>query len=255
MNTNYQRTPFIGGNWKMNGTRAELIQLTTAIKLGVKNLSAEIAVFPSFVYLSDISAALAHSNITLGAQNQCEHEQGAYTGEISAHMLKEMGCTYVLLGHSERRHLYRETDTQITQKFGLALKNGVRPILCVGETLSERESNITNEVILRQVNTVLAHVGIEAFSQAIVAYEPVWAIGTGKTATPAHIQEIHGLLREHFTKQNAKIAAELRLIYGGSVKASNAAEIFAQPDVDGGLIGGASLQAQEFITICQEANR
>jgi triosephosphate isomerase len=252
---NKNRTPFVGGNWKMNGTRTELSQLITEIQAGAQHFSAtQIAVFPSFVYLSEIASALHHSQIKLGAQNQCEYEQGAYTGEVSPIMLKEMGCSYVLLGHSERRHIYHETDQQIAEKFALATKHGLSPVLCVGETLAERETGKTQEVILMQLNVVLNQVGVEAFHQAIVAYEPVWAIGTGKTATPAQAQEIHAFLREHFAKESAKIAAGLRIIYGGSVKAGNAAEIFAQPDIDGGLIGGASLQAKEFMAICQAAN-
>lgn len=254
------RTPFIGGNWKMNGSLAELSQLTSNISASLNDFNApgvmpDVAVFPSFVYLPHIASLLSESFIKLGAQNHADQEKGAFTGEISPAMLKEIGCEYALLGHSERRHIYHETSAQIAQKFVLSQQHNLKPILCVGETLEERESDRTAEVVLKQLQVVIDEAGIESFQQAVLAYEPVWAIGTGKTASPEQAQEVHQLLREHFAKQDAKIAAGLRIIYGGSVKPGNAAEIFAKPDVDGGLIGGASLVAEDFVKICQSMNQ
>lgn len=247
------RKKFIGGNWKMNGDTESVSQLTEALQAGLATVArdVDIAVFPPFVYLSSVIEQFTASDIKVGGQNHCEQTAGAFTGEIAANMLKDIGCQYVVLGHSERRHIYSETDEQIAEKFVLAQAHGLIPVLCVGETLAEREAGETEKVVLRQLDAVISKAGMSKFDQAVLAYEPVWAIGTGKTASPEQAQEVHHILREHFAKQDANIAATLRIIYGGSVKAANAEAIFAQPDVDGGLIGGASLKPDEFIAICE----
>ena len=188
-----------------------------------------------------------------GAQNVSQHEKGAFTGEVSVSMLRDMGCAIVLVGHSERRAIYGEDDATVAVKFVAAQQGGLKPVLCVGETLAEREKNITNEVVQRQLMAVVDKAGLDAFRNCVVAYEPVWAIGTGKTATPQQAQEVHAFIRGLFAKQNSDLAANLTVLYGGSVKASNAAELFSMPDIDGGLIGGASLDINEFVSICKAA--
>lgn len=245
------RRPFVAGNWKMHGSRAENAELIEALLLGVPGqTTAEIAVCPPFPYLWEVGRLLKASNVSLGAQTVCAEALGAFTGEVSASMLKDIGCRYVIVGHSERRGIYKEDDALIARKF-LALRGqGMTPILCVGETLEERERGSTNDVVARQLIAVLDLAGVAEFGEAVVAYEPVWAIGTGKNATPEQAQEVHAHIRSVVDARDAKIAARLRILYGGSVKASNAREIFAMPDVDGGLIGGASLKADEFLKIC-----
>jgi len=188
-----------------------------------------------------------------GAQNVSQHEKGAFTGEVSTPMLRDMGCAIVLVGHSERRAIYGEDDATVAAKFVAAQQGGLKPVLCVGETLDEREKNITNEVVQRQLMAVVDKAGLDAFRNCVVAYEPVWAIGTGKTATPQQAQDVHAFIRGLFAKQNGEIAENLTVLYGGSVKASNAAELFSMPDIDGGLIGGASLDSNEFVSICKAA--
>ncbi|OGT07241.1 MAG: triose-phosphate isomerase [Gammaproteobacteria bacterium GWF2_41_13] len=246
------RRKFIAGNWKMYGTQKEVESLLKALKVGLAHfLDTDVAVFPSFVHLQQARDLLQDSPIGFGAQNLNAHDTGAYTGEISGLMLKDLGCHYVLVGHSERRQLFGETDAIIAEKFAAALKHQLTPVLCVGETQAERENNQTESVVLAQLQAVLDKVGIDAFSKAIIAYEPVWAIGTGLTATPAQAQAVHAFIRARLAEHNAPLAQALRIVYGGSVKGSNAAEIFSQPDVDGGLVGGASLKAEEFVTICR----
>ncbi len=248
------RTPLVAGNWKMNGTRASVAALTQGVAAGVAGLEGvEVLVCPPYVYLAEVAAAIGTAPVRLGAQDLYTAAGGAYTGEISAAMLVDSGCAYVIVGHSERRALLGETDGTIARKFMAAQENNLIPILCVGETLDERQADSTLAVIGSQFNAVADAVGIEAFSQAVVAYEPVWAIGTGETASPEQAQEVHAALRAMAAKRSAKIAADLRLLYGGSVKAGNAAELFAMPDIDGGLIGGASLDADEFLAICRAA--
>jgi triosephosphate isomerase len=245
------RRPFVAGNWKMHGSRAENAELIEALLLGMPGqTTAEIAVCPPSPYLWEVGRLLKASNIALGAQTVCAEPIGAFTGEVSAAMLKDVGCRYVIVGHSERRAIYKEDDALIARKFLAVQGQGMTPILCVGETLDERERGATNAVVSRQLNAVLDLAGVAAFAEAIVAYEPVWAIGTGKNATPAQAQEVHAHIRSVVEARDAKIAARLRILYGGSVKASNAREIFAMSDVDGGLIGGASLKADEFLKIC-----
>ena len=248
------RRPFVAGNWKMHGSRAENAELIEALLLGVPGQpTAEIAVCPPFVHLWEVGRQLKASNVSLGAQSVCAEPVGAFTGEISSAMLKDVGCRYVIVGHSERRALYKEDDALVARKFLAVHGQGLGPILCVGETLEERERGATTQVVSRQLNAVLELAGLAAFDSAVLAYEPVWAIGTGKNATPEQAQEVHAHIRSVVAARDAKIAARLRILYGGSVKASNAREIFAMPDVDGGLVGGASLKADEFLKICAAA--
>jgi triosephosphate isomerase len=248
------RRKIVAGNWKMHGSRAENTQLVESIISGFAgDEGAECVICPPFVYLHEISRLLRDSAVKLGAQNVCAESQGAFTGEVSATMLKDVGCRYVLVGHSERRALYGEDDGLVARKFAAAQTRGLIPILCVGEQLAEREAGRTHEVIARQLDAVMAVSDVAALGRAVVAYEPVWGIGTGRTATPEQAQDVHAFVRERIAARDAKIAADLSLLYGGSVKASNANELFAMPDVDGGLIGGASLKAEEFLAICAAA--
>jgi len=248
------RKYFVAGNWKMNGTKEEVSSLLSGVKQKVAAFSKiNIAVFPSFVFLDQVSNELKGSNVDFGAQNLCEYEKGAYTGEVSGFMLKDFECDYVLIGHSERRHVFGESNEVTATKFMLAQANGLIPVLCVGETQQEREANQTDKVVFEQIEAIIAKAGIDALKNSIIAYEPVWAIGTGLTATPEQAQEVHAYIREMITKQDADLAENLIIVYGGSVKGSNAAEIFAKPDVDGGLIGGASLKPDDFATICEAA--
>jgi triosephosphate isomerase len=248
------RTPLVAGNWKMNGTPASVAALTQGIVDGASGIEgAEVLVCPPFVYLSQVRELVENTSVALGAQDLYLEKGGAYTGEISGTMLKDVGCTYVIVGHSERRALMGESNDIVARKFAAAQAEGLIPILCVGETLGERQADSTLNVISSQFAAVADAVGIEAFAQAVVAYEPVWAIGTGETATPEQAQEVHAALRALAAKRSAKIAADLRLLYGGSVKSGNAADIFSMSDIDGGLIGGASLEASEFLAICAAA--
>jgi triosephosphate isomerase len=248
------RRPFIAGNWKMHGSRAENAELIEGLLLGLPaQVSVDVVVCPPFVYLWEAARLLKSSSIALGAQSTCAEAVGAFTGEVSAGMLKDVGCRYVIVGHSERRALYKEDDALVARKFLATQAQGLTPILCVGETLEERERGRMKQVVSRQVAAVLDLAGVEAMSRAVIAYEPVWAIGTGKNATPQQAQEVHAQIRAEVAQRDAKIAAAVRVLYGGSVKAANAREIFSMPDVDGGLIGGASLQADEFLKICAAA--
>ena len=246
------RRPLIAGNWKMNGTKAEAAQLLNGIKAGVAGMQrVDVAVCPPFPYLYLAEQLLADSAIAWGSQDVSEHAGGAFTGQISAAMLKDFGCRYAIVGHSERRQFNGESDALVASKYAQAVASGVVPVLCVGETLEERESGKTEEVVARHIDAVLSGSGVEAFGAGIVAYEPVWAIGTGVTAMPEQAQEVHAFVRERIAARDKNIAEGLRLLYGGSMKPGNAAELIAQPDIDGGLIGGASLKAADFIAICQ----
>lgn len=246
------RRPLVAGNWKMHGSRAESARLLEALVEACDRIGSEVLVCPPLVYLADAGRSLKNSPIALGAQDVCaEVGHGAFTGEVSGAMLKDVGCTYTLVGHSERRVLYGENDHLVARKFVAAQMAGLTPVLCIGETLAERESGLTEAVVTRQLSAVLDVAGISAFAQAVVAYEPVWAIGTGQTATAGQAQAVHRVIRDRLALQDATIAGSIRLLYGGSVKAANAAELFAQPDIDGGLVGGASLHADEFVKICQ----
>jgi triosephosphate isomerase (TIM) len=237
------RIRLVAGNWKMHGSRESNRALLDAILKGLPKGSAQCAVCPPFPYLGEVAERLRGSPLAWGAQNVSEHAQGAYTGEVSAAMLVEFGCRYVIVGHSERRQLYGEGDAQVAAKFAAARKAGLTPILCVGETLAEREAGRTEEVVARQLAAV-------AFGGGVLAYEPVWAIGTGRNATPEQAQAVHAFLRQRLSEE---MRPDTTILYGGSVKAQNAAAIFAMPDVDGGLIGGASLVAEEFLAILRVA--
>jgi triosephosphate isomerase len=244
------RRPIVAGNWKMHGSRSETARLIEDLLVGCpESPEAACVICPPFVYLYEAWRLLRDSAFSLGAQDVCADTHGAFTGEISAAMLKDVGCEYVIVGHSERRLLYRENDQLVARKFATAHARGLVPILCVGEQLADREAARTREVIARQLDAVLELSGAGALAGGVIAYEPVWAIGTGRNATPDQAQEVHAFIRARIGERDAKIAAATRILYGGSVKAGNAAELFAMPDVDGGLIGGASLKADEFLAI------
>jgi triosephosphate isomerase len=240
----------IVGNWKMHGSHPANAELLAAIVAGRPYL-ADVAVCVPFPYLSETAVAMSATDIRWGAQDCSAHEQGAYTGEVSAGMLQEFGCRYVIVGHSERRQYHAESDQLVADKAKAALARGVTPIVCVGETLAQREADETAEVVKRQLSAVI-HTLAHCAGEMVVAYEPVWAIGTGKTASPEQAQAVHALLRAQLAAATPR-AAEMKLLYGGSVKADNAAQLFAQPDIDGGLVGGASLKAADFVAICRAA--
>jgi triosephosphate isomerase len=245
----------VAGNWKMHGSRSVNEALLSELEQRLKpDWPIDIVVFPPFVYLSEAARRLREGQIRLGAQDVCAESNGAYTGQVSATMLKDVGCEFVIVGHSERRRLYHEDDALVARKFAAVLRAGLTPVLCVGETLEEHEAHRTDEVVARQLEAVSAMNGVASFAQAIVAYEPVWAIGTGRTATPQQAQGVHAHLRSRIAAQDANIGGQLRILYGGSVKGGNAAELFSMPDVDGGLVGGASLSADEFQQICAAAS-
>jgi triosephosphate isomerase len=248
----------VAGNWKMHGSLAANQRLLESVRTGAASASGvEIAVCVPFPYLHQAAAVLGGPDgqgaVAWGAQNLSEHDTGAYTGEVSGAMLRELGCRYVIVGHSERRRLFGERDGQIAAKFGAAQRVGLVPILCVGETLEEREQGATEEVVGRQLAAVMSAAGVGALTDAVIAYEPVWAIGTGRTASPEQAQGVHAFIRGRVAGADAGIAAKLTLLYGGSVKADNAGALFAMPDIDGGLIGGASLVAEDFLAIGRAA--
>lgn len=246
------RRKLVAGNWKLHGSRAMAAELLGAVGAGVP-AEVDVLVLPPFPFLAELIAAHAPDGIGFGAQDVSEQAHGAYTGDVSAAMLREVGCTHVLVGHSERRQGRGETDAVVARKFVAAQAAGLVPVLCVGELLEHRDAGDTEAVVGAQIDAVVALAGVAAFAQAIVAYEPVWAIGTGRTATPAQAQEVHAFLRGKIAAHDATIASSLRILYGGSVKAANAGELFAGSDIDGGLIGGASLVAAEFLAICEAA--
>lgn len=245
------RGKLVAGNWKLNGSLEKNSALLNALLEGRQAAwKAEIAVCSPYPYLSQLKELLQGGPIAWGAQSVSEYAQGAYTGEVSAAMLAEFGCRYAIVGHSERRALFGESDEIVAKKFVAAQGAGLMPILCVGETLSERESGNTEAVVARQLDAVVNATGAAAFARAVIAYEPVWAIGTGKTASADQAQAVHAFIRARLAQSDANVAAGVRILYGGSVKAANAAQLFAMADIDGGLIGGASLEAQEFLAIC-----
>ena len=246
------RTPLVAGNWKMNGSLAVNRELLQALR-GAGRSKAAMAVCVPFPYLAQVQAELAGSDIAWGSQDISQHQQGAFTGEVSGGMIKEFGCRYAIVGHSERRTLHGETDEVVAAKYAAALKSGLTPILCVGETLAEREANVTADVVVRQLDAVLALSGVASLAQAVIAYEPVWAIGTGRTASPEQAQEVHALIRARVAREDATVAAGVQILYGGSMKPANAKELLGQPDIDGGLIGGASLVAADFLAIAAAA--
>jgi triosephosphate isomerase len=243
------------GNWKMHGSLPENQAILGQVAAAAGSLKRAIAaVCVPFPYLAQTQSALAGSKAAWGAQNVSQHPKGAFTGEVSAAMLREFGCRYVIVGHSERRHLFGENDNTVALKAKATLAGNMVPIICVGETLAERERGVTEEVVGRQLDVVAEHLGAEGLKAAVLAYEPVWAIGTGKTATPDQAQAVHAYLRGLLGARDKGIAAAVPILYGGSVKAANAAELFGMQDVDGGLIGGAALVAEEFLSICRAAD-
>lgn len=248
------RRKLVAGNWKMNGSLDSIKSLIAGLKNGIGSIqSADVAVCPPVIYLPKVTALVDGTSITVGAQNICDQDGGAYTGEISGAMLNEYGCKYAIVGHSERRALYGETDELVAARYAAARRAGIIPILCVGELLEERENGTTEAVIGRQLDAVLALEGIGSFADAVIAYEPVWAIGTGKTASPQQAQDVHAFIRAKLARLDAGIAEKVVIQYGGSVKGSNAKELFGMPDIDGGLIGGAALDAEDFLKICEAA--
>lgn len=251
---NPYRTPLVAGNWKLNGSLAANAALLADIVKGAPSFGrAQAAVCVPFPYLAQVQASLAATPIAWGAQNVSEQASGAFTGEVSCAMLQEFGCRYVIVGHSERRAIYGEGDGLVAAKARAAIAAGLCPIVCVGETLAEREAGVTADVVRRQLAAVIDAVGAQGIAKSVIAYEPVWAIGTGKTATPDQAQDVHALIRAQVAAADAGVAQSVQILYGGSVKAGNARELFAQADIDGGLIGGASLVAADFLAICTAA--
>ena len=248
------RRKLVAGNWKMHGCLAANRDLVAGLRAGLGDFSsADVAVCVPAPYLAQVSELVRGSAIALGAQNASEHKGGAFTGEHAVSMLKELGCTFVIVGHSERRALYGETSAQVVAKAMTVLDAGLTPVFCMGESLAEREADATEAVIAAQLDAVIAGAGIEAVGKCVLAYEPVWAIGTGKTATPAQAQAVHAFIRNRIAAKGAGVAGSVKILYGGSVKAANAQALFACADIDGGLVGGASLQAAEFAAICKAA--
>ena len=248
------RRPLVAGNWKMNGSRESVSALLDGLLDGAAGIErAEMAVCPPAVFIAEAAARLEGGPIALGAQDLSEHAAGAYTGEVAGPMLAEYGCRFAIVGHSERRAYHGEDDALVASKLSAAQTAGLIPIACVGESLEERESGTTEAVIARQIDALLDGPGVAALAEAVIAYEPVWAIGTGLTATPEQAQAVHAFIRGRVAARDATVAAGLRILYGGSVKGGNAPELFAMDDIDGGLIGGAALDVNEFLTICRAA--
>jgi len=247
------RRMLVAGNWKMHGSRHSAREWVGRVK-ATSSQTCDRLVFPPFPYLSVAVEAATGGELAIGAQDLSEYTDGAYTGEVSASMLLDIGVEYVLVGHSERRQYHAENDAVVAAKFMAAVSAGLQPVLCLGETLEQREAGMTEAVIERQLSTVLDRSGLSAFSAAVIAYEPIWAIGTGHTAHPDQAQQIHAFIRSQLAGRDAKLARMTRLLYGGSVKPDNAAELFSEADIDGGLVGGASLQAADFLAICAAAS-
>ena len=252
------RQKLVVGNWKMHGSAAQVRQLIQGVATGSAGLAnVEIAVGPTLLHIglvAELCASEAAGHLKLAAQNLFAEPQGAFTGEVSAPMLAEYGVNYVIVGHSERREIFAETDQLVAAKFKATQASGLIPILCVGESLAQREAGTSDEVVLAQLTAVIEAVGIEALHSAVLAYEPIWAIGTGKTASKEQAQEIHRVLREQIARSDTAVAQGIRILYGGSVNAANATELFSQADMDGGLVGGASLKVEEFVSICKSAD-
>ena len=245
------RRTIVAGNWKMNASKESVNKLILGILSGMSGVRSEVVVCAPFPYLSQVEALITHSQVKLGAQNLNTNSSGAFTGEVSANMIKDFGARHVIVGHSERRSLYGETNLLVAEKVKTALDNDLTPLLCVGESLEQRESGETEIVVAKQINTVVELVGIDAFRNIIVAYEPVWAIGTGKTASPEQAQAAHLFIRDLLRKSNESIAQSTHILYGGSMNAGNARELISCADIDGGLIGGAALRAEDFLQICR----
>lgn len=249
------RQTLVAGNWKMNGSRESIRILLDGIKAGLSDVnSAEMAVCCPSVYINDVCNQLDGTEIAYGGQDISTHDKGAYTGEISGAMWNDFGCKYVIIGHSERRTYHNESDELVAEKFEVARKAGLIPLFCIGETLEEREGGITEEVVSRQVNAVIDRLGVDMLGEGVIAYEPVWAIGTGVTATPEQAQETHAFIRSMIADKSAEVAEKIQILYGGSMNPGNASELLACADIDGGLIGGASLKADDFLAIGKAAN-
>ncbi len=249
------RQPLVAGNWKMNGSRESIKTLLDGIKSGMGGVKvAEAAVCAPSIYLPDVQNQLTGSAIAWGGQDVSTEASGAYTGEIATSMLLDFGCKYVIVGHSERRTYHAESDELVAKKYVVARAAGLVPIFCIGETLEEREQGITEAVVSRQIDALINLDGVAALTDGVIAYEPVWAIGTGKTASPEQAQDVHAFIRNKLAAEDAGVAEGVRILYGGSMKPGNAAELIAKPDIDGGLIGGAALQAEDFLGICTAAN-
>jgi triosephosphate isomerase len=249
------RQPLVAGNWKMNGSVESVRELLSGLKAGIGDIAkCEVAVCPPYVFIPMTQAELSGTSIPWGSQNLSTEQSGAFTGEISGSMLTDFGCTYAIVGHSERRTLYGEDDGLVASKYAVARAAGLKPILCVGETLEEREKGITEEVVARQLDALIDLEGVAALADGVVAYEPVWAIGTGVTATPEQAQDVHAFIRNRVAQHDSDVAANLRILYGGSMKPGNAPELMAKADIDGGLIGGAALKAEDFFGICKAAD-
>jgi len=245
------RRTIVAGNWKMNASKESVNKLILDILSGMDEVRSEVVVCAPFPYLSQVETLITHSQVKLGAQNLNTNSSGAFTGEVSANMIKDFGAKHVIVGHSERRSLYGETSSLVAEKVQAALDNDLTPLLCVGESLEQRESGETEIVVAEQINTVVELVGIEAFRNIIIAYEPVWAIGTGRTASPEQAQAIHLFIRDLLRESNEGVAQRTPILYGGSMNAGNARELISCADIDGGLIGGAALKAEEFLQICK----
>ncbi|PWK31121.1 triose-phosphate isomerase [Pseudomonas sp. B21-040] len=248
------RRPMVAGNWKMHGTRASVAELINGLRDLALPSGVDVAVFPSCLHINQVIDGLQGKSISVGAQDSAvESEQGALTGEVAPSQLVDAGCSLVLVGHSERRQIMGEQDAVLIRKFAAAQASGLIPVLCIGETLEQREAGKTIEVVSAQLDSIIDELGVGVFAKAVIAYEPVWAIGTGLTASPQQAQDVHAAIRAQLAEKNSEIAQGVRLLYGGSVKAANAVELFGMPDIDGGLIGGASLNADEFGAICRAA--
>ncbi len=245
------RKILVAGNWKLNGSKESVQELLKGILAGMSEAKTDVAVCAPYIYIPLVQGVLEGTAIGYGSESISEHDSGAFTGEISGSMLNDFACQYAIVGHSERRTLFGEQDTDTANKFAAARKHGLTPILCVGELLEEREAGTTEEVVARQLDAVISLEGIESLSDAVIAYEPVWAIGTGMTASPQQAQDVHAFIREKLAKLDAGVAEKVQILYGGSVNGGNADELFAMPDIDGGLIGGASLKAEDFLAICR----
>ncbi len=249
------RQPLVAGNWKMNGSRAGIAELLSGLKAGIGQVTAaEVAVCAPAIYISDVQQQLEGSAFKWGGQDVSVHTSGAYTGEIAGPMLRDFGCHFVIVGHSERRAYHAESDELVAQKFAAAWAAGLVPILCLGETLDEREQGATESVVARQLDAVIAQCGIDTVGEGVIAYEPVWAIGTGRTASLDQAQQVHAFIRGRLAQSNQSVADGLRILYGGSMNPKNAADLLAQPDIDGGLIGGASLKSDDFLAVCAAAS-
>ncbi|PCE68636.1 triose-phosphate isomerase [Salinivibrio sp. YCSC6] len=248
------RRPLVMGNWKLNGSKAMVTELLNGLNAELKGVEGvDVAVAPPVMYLAQAEQLLADSAIKLGAQNVDTHNSGAFTGDISAEMLKDFGATHIIIGHSERREYHQESDEFVAQKFAFLKENGLTPVLCIGESEAQNEAGETLAVCARQLDAVIQSQGVEALNGAIIAYEPIWAIGTGKAATAEQAQEIHAAIRKHIASYSEDVASKVVIQYGGSVKAGNAAELFAMPDIDGALVGGAALDAAGFAAIAKAA--